>query len=150
MKNFTNGASSRKLFDCSSPVRLVLLAFALLLLWTSQGRGDLSPEEARLYRRVRAAQDHLWAELAGRGVELDLEADVDRTGFIGVEWSPITTTLGSLESKRGSCDPLWAVQALRWFDRLELVAGDRVVVLSSSSFPGMLFAVLSAAEARGL
>jgi poly-gamma-glutamate system protein len=154
VKKFMNGTAgerfSRKIFDRSSPVRLVLLAFALLLLQAFQGSDDLSSEEARLYRRVRAAQDHLWAELAKRGVELDAGVDIDRTGFVGVEWSPITTTLGSLESKRSSCDPLWAVQALRWFDHLKLSAGDRVVVLSSASFPGMLFAVLSAAEARGL
>jgi poly-gamma-glutamate system protein len=140
------------LSDRSSPLRLWALAFALLLLWGFQTRegANLTPEESLLYRKVRAAQDCLWTELGKRNVESDAGADVDKTGFIGVEWSSITTTIGSQDSKRSACDPLWAAQSLRWFDRLGLAAGDRVVVLSSASFPGMLFAVLAAAEARGL
>lgn len=150
MKTFVPSDMKKKLFDRSSSLRLIVLAFVLLAFWLFQGSRPLSQEETGLYRRVRAAQDHLWAELGRRGVEFEAESDIDRTGFIGVEWSSITTTLGSLESKRSSCDPLWAVQTLRWFDRLGLVSGDRVAVLSSSSFPGMLFSVLAAAETRGL
>lgn len=140
----------KRIFSRSLPYRLIALTLVLLLLWALQGTRGLSPEEASLYRRVRTGQDTLWAELLRRGVEYEPESDVDKTGFIGVEWSSMTTSLGSLESKRNSCDPLWAVQALRWFDQLGLKTGDRIVVLSSSSFPGMLFALLAAAEARGL
>ncbi len=136
--------------DASSPLRLVLLTFVLLALWFSSGIRGFSAEEARLYRKVLSAQDHLWRELEKRGIVLDTASDPDKSGFIGVEWSSITTTLGSLESKRNAGDPLWAVQNLRWFEELGLETGDRIVVLSSSSFPGMLFSVLAAAEARGL
>ncbi len=140
----------KQLLNRSLPCRLIALTFVLLLLWAFQGTRSLSPEETALCRRVRAAQDYLWAELRKRGVEYEPESDIGKTGFIGVEWSSITTSLGSLESKRSSCDPLWGAQALRWFDRLGLKTGDRIVVLSSSSFPGMLFAILAAAETRGL
>jgi poly-gamma-glutamate system protein len=124
---------------------LVALFLSLLLL----ARPPLLGEEARLYRRVRAAQDLLWTELSARG-QTDPENDTDRTGFIGLEWSVTTTTIGDLDAKRNACDPLWAVQFLRWFDELGLEKGSRVMIASSSSFPGLLYSALAAAEERGL
>ncbi|MDR1979147.1 MAG: poly-gamma-glutamate system protein [Synergistaceae bacterium] len=147
----TTPAVFRQYFDKSSPARLMVLTAVLLALWAAWG-GDLSEEETRLYRKVREAQNRLWEELESRGV-LSIEDehnDPDKSGFVGVEWSSITTTLGSLESKRNAGDPLWAVQTLRWLDGMGIGKGDRIVVLSSSSFPGMLFSVLAAAETRGI
>ncbi|NLL35956.1 MAG: poly-gamma-glutamate system protein [Fretibacterium sp.] len=132
-----------------SVVRLLLLTLALCLLW-ALGRSPLTPDERRLYRKVEAAQSCLWSELEAKGLSGDVVADPYRSGFIGVEWSAVTTTLGSLAAKRCATDPLWAVRLLRWFDELGLSAGDRIVVLASSSFPGLLYSVLAAAEERGL
>ena len=78
------------------------------------------------------------------------DEDPFSTGLIGVEWSPLTTTLGSLASKQASTNPVWAVLFLRWFDELGLKAGDRVAFLPSASFPGLLLSGLVAAEERGL
>ncbi|MCR4817684.1 MAG: poly-gamma-glutamate system protein [Fretibacterium sp.] len=125
---------------------LTLLLAALLPLLNS----SLTREEQRLYRKMEAVQSFLWEELGRRGLERDEEADPCRSGFIGLEWSMTTTSLGSLESKRCSTDPLWAVQMLRWFDELGLKEGDRIAVLASSSFPGLNCSVLAAAEERGL
>lgn len=129
--------------------RLILLTVALCALWAAQ-RAPLAPKESRLYRKVAAAQAFLWEASMQDGLSMDIEADPDRSGFIGIEWSPTTTTLGSLEAKRCATDPLWAVRVLRWFDALDLREGDRIAVLASSSFPGLLYAVLAAAEERGL
>ncbi|MCR4819258.1 MAG: poly-gamma-glutamate system protein, partial [Fretibacterium sp.] len=110
----------------------------------------LTREEERLYHKIEAAQSFLWEELGRRGLKRDQEADPCHSGFIGLEWSMTTTTLGSLEAKRCSTDPLWAVQMLRWFDKLELKKGDRIAVLASASFPGLVCSVLAAAEERRL
>jgi poly-gamma-glutamate system protein len=139
----------KRFFDNSSPGRLVLLALMLLGLFFLSGRGALSTEETRLYDRIRAAQDLLWKAMEQKG-QTDPAHDTDKTGFIGLEWSETSTTLGKLEAKRNAGDPLWSAQCLRWFDRLGLKAGDRIVVLSSASFPGLLYSVLAAAESRGL
>ena len=138
-----------RLGTASPAARLILLTVALCVLWTAQ-RSPLAPEEARLYRKVAAAQAFLWDALMRDGLSMDVKADPDRSGFVGVEWSMTTTTLGSLEAKRCATDPLWAVRALRWFDAQGLREGDRIAVLASSSFPGLLYAVLAAAEERGL
>ena len=129
--------------------RLACLTLVLAALWLL-GAPPLSREEQRLYDRVAAAQGFLWRELGRRGLPMEEETDPEHSGFIGLEWSVTSTTLGSLEAKRCSTNPLWAVQMLRWFDALGLQRGDRVAVLASSSFPGMLYSVLAAAEARGI
>lgn len=139
----------RRLSDRSSPWRLTVLALALALCFLAWRSPALSREETALYARIRAAQDLLWAEMERRG-QADPVNDPDRTGLIGLEWSETSTTLGNLDAKRSACDPLWGVLALRWFDRLGLEKGDRIVMLSSSSFPGLLLSVLAAAESRGL
>lgn len=130
-------------------VALLLLCAALAALLCLVPSGPLSNEEERAWERVRAAQDHLASCRTARGMGPSTE-DPFSTGLIGVEWSPLTTTLGSLPSKQASTNPVWAVLFLRWFDRLGLKSGDRVAFLSSASFPGLLLSGLAAAEERGL
>ena len=133
----------------SFPRRLVLLAVALLGVLYAFAPG-LAPEEARLVQRIRAAQGALWAHQEALGLPLSRQDDPERTGFVGVEWSPLTTTLGELPAKRTAANPLFGVQCLRWFRQAGLVPGDRIVLFSSSSFPGLLFSALAAAESAGL
>ncbi|GHS98999.1 poly-gamma-glutamate system protein [Synergistales bacterium] len=130
--------------------RLVLLAAFLAALWFGGGFKALKREELRLWNLVRAGQNALWERQISVGVPLSAEDDRLKTGFIGLDWSPLTTTLGSLDAKRASCNPLWAVQCLRWFDDLGIKRGDRIAIYSSASFPGLLFSALAAAESRGL
>lgn len=129
---------------------MILAAAALIMLacWLAGG-GPLSPGEKRLYDTVTRSHEILWQWKESLGINQDTETDPYKTGLIGVEWSEFSTTLGALEAKRAACDPRWAVAASRWFDELGIKRGDRVVVLSSSSFPGMILNVLAALEARG-
>ena len=129
---------------------LITLAAALAALWFACGFGFLSREEERAWETVRRGQGLLWNAQAALGIDLSSEEDRLRTGLIGEEWSPLTTTLGEIRAKRTSCHPLWAVQYLDWFEELGLVEGDPIVIYSSSSFPALLFSALVAAELRGL
>lgn len=133
---------------CNYNSRLVLIAVLLAALWFGFGLGFLDSEGERAWETVRAGQRALWAARSA----LDPEPGEDRlrTGLIGVEWSPLTTTLGEIGAKRTSCNPIWAVRYLEWFDELGLVEGDPIAIYSSASFPGLLFSALVAAEARGL
>ena len=131
--------------------RLLFLALALSALWFAGGAAVFFDSEARdVWSRVREGQGFLWQEQLKRGVPLSEDDDKLKTGFIGAEWSPLTTTLGDIRAKRTACDPMWAVQFLHWFDTVGLKEGDRVVIYSSASFPGLLYSALVAAETRGL
>lgn len=129
--------------------RLVLLALFMLVLWFVCGFWGTRHED-EVWRTVRGGQSALWQEQMELGITLSRADDKLKTGFIGVEWSNLTTTLGSLEAKRTSADPLWAAQFLHWFEKQGLQAGDPVVIYSSSSFPAMLFSAVVAAESAGL
>lgn len=129
--------------------RLVLLALFMLALWFVCGFWTTRRED-EVWHTIRGGQAALWQEQIKSGVVLSPVDDKLKTGFIGVEWSNLTTTLGSLEAKRTSADPLWAAQFLDWFDQLGLKAGDPVVIYSSSSFPAILFSAVVAAESANL
>lgn len=79
-------------------------------------------------------------------LDIDKTYDVNETGLIGIEMSPITTTLGSLESKRTSINPNFAAVVVDMLKTLKLQKGDCVAVNFSSSFPALNIAVLSAME----
>jgi poly-gamma-glutamate system protein len=133
-------------FTTSGMLGLLGLFLALLLLWLLALPGSLTPEENRLWQRVRAAQLKLavWREVNNCGA--DSQADPWRLGLIGVEWSPLTTTLGDLSAKRTACNPAWAIWLRRQLTRLGLAKGDRVAIFSSASFPGLILSSLAAAE----
>ncbi|MBN2206789.1 MAG: poly-gamma-glutamate system protein [Candidatus Aminicenantes bacterium] len=83
------------------------------------------------------------------GIPMDEETDPNLTGIVGVESSPVTTTLGNLEAKRTTANPAWAAVLTRLLDECGVGAGDPVAIGASSSFPGLIMATLSATEALG-
>jgi poly-gamma-glutamate system protein len=81
---------------------------------------------------------------AARGLGVDEAADVNGTGLIGVESSPMTTTLGSLEAKRTTTNPNVAGLLVRILSRAGVRRGDAIAVGASGSFPALVVAVLAA------
>jgi poly-gamma-glutamate system protein len=145
----------------------LVMAGAFVLSRLPNPWGPSTREELRAISRVQNMQAALWewlnspevrerADRLNRQAALEafspspVEADPSRSGLIGVEWSAITTTLGSIEAKRVSVEPVWAAHVLRWFDRAELARGDSIAVFASGSFPGFVVSALAAAEERGL
>jgi poly-gamma-glutamate system protein len=87
---------------------------------------------------------------AASGPPIDSVYDINRTGLIGIENSPITTSLGKLEGKRTVTNPQFAGAVVRMFREAGVRRGDMVAVGASSSFPGLILATLAAADALGL
>lgn len=76
----------------------------------------------------------------------NIDEDVNDTGLIGERYTPITTTLGILESKRTSINPNFAAVIIDMFEEAKIKKGDEVVVTFSGSFPALNIAVMSAIE----
>ncbi len=85
-----------------------------------------------------------------RGSDLDPESDPNRTGLIGFEYSPLTTSLGNLGAKRTTTNPSFAALVVYLLQEAGVKRGDTVAVGASSSFPALIVAVLSATEAMEL
>jgi poly-gamma-glutamate system protein len=140
MTGFANGGG----------LKLTALAAVMVLLWLLASPDAPSEDEQDMWDRVRAAQQHMTAWRARTGTAPPAGIDRHECGLIGIEWSGITTTLGSLEAKRTACDPAWSVRFSRWFAEAGLESGDRVAIYASGSFPGLLLNALAAAEAMDL
>ncbi|HHY52834.1 MAG TPA: poly-gamma-glutamate system protein [Clostridiales bacterium] len=79
------------------------------------------------------------------GLEID-PMDYHKTGMLGQDYSPITTTLGAPEAKRTSSHPDMAALVLDLLVRAGVGPGDRVGAVFSGSFPSLNLAVLAACQ----
>jgi poly-gamma-glutamate system protein len=84
------------------------------------------------------------------GIAIDPELDPNRTGLIGRDFTPLTTTVGVLEAKRTATNPEFAALMVRYFREAGLRQGDVVAVGASGSFPSLIIATLAAARALDL
>lgn len=96
--------------------------------------------------KMREAQNLLQLYRKQKGFEVNNQMDPLQTGFIGTEFSPITTTLGNLNSKQTSTNPDFAALFIHWFHILKLKKSDQIIIHISGSFPALGIAAIIAAE----
>ncbi len=129
----------------------VLLTSVLLLEWTKvPAEKDHAPLMRDAANRARVAFDALKEERLRRGYPINIGDDPNETGMIGDMYTAITTTLGSLESKRSTTNPNFAAAVVDMLVSLNLRPGDRVAANLSGSFPCANISVLCAMDAMGL
>jgi poly-gamma-glutamate system protein len=145
LNDLENYRARQKKLICRSRCILGGLAAIMIVLWFWCG-SNVSVEELQMMNTVREAQSYLYELRTKNGSEFKADDDPYHTGFIGLEWSPLSTTLGALPAKRTACDPRWSVVVRRWMESLKVQPGECIAVYSSSSFPGMAFNVLKALE----
>jgi len=127
-------------------VGLGLLAVAALAV----DKIGLSPRSASRQAMERAAFLMAGAEQAvrscreSRGLTGGSDADVNGTGLIGLETSPLTTSLGNPAAKRTTTNPDFAALLVHLLRRAGANPGEAVAVGASSSFPALLVATLAA------
>lgn len=85
-----------------------------------------------------------------KGLIPDRSSDPNQTGLIGLEYSPLTTSIGNLEAKRTTTNPNFAAVVVLLLKEAEIAPGDRIAVGASSSFPALIIAVQAAAKALEL
>ena len=90
--------------------------------------------------------EEIYCEKLRRGIFIDEEIDLKKTGMIGEEFTGITTTLGDLESKKISTNPNFSSYFVKVLKKKGLKKGDLVAVNMSSSFPGMNISLISALD----
>lgn len=129
-------------------VFLFLLASLFLLEQTkSLALKDHSDIMQTAAERTAAAFAALKEERLDRGLPIDPIADPNGTGMIGESYTEITTTLGSLESKRSTTNPNTAAMIVDMLEQCGIKKGDTVAVNLSSSFPCLNIAVICALDA---
>ena len=138
------------------PAWLAAAAALSIALWLGIEQALQSPihsqfaEMLMAARSMQAASRVLWLEKEMRGLTPPAQADPNRTGMIGQEYTPITTTLGELAAKRTTTNPDFAAALIRQIAPLGLARGTPVVIVVSGSFVGGDVAAIAAVETLGL
>ncbi len=138
------------------PMWLALAAAVSIALWLMLEQAlqrPIHPQFAEMLmaaRSMQAASRVLWMEKDARGLTPSAQADPNRTGMIGQEYTPITTTIGELPAKRTATNPDFAAALVRQIASLALARGTPVVIVVSGSFVGGDIAAITATETLGL
>jgi poly-gamma-glutamate system protein len=127
-----------------------LLFFAAVKVIPFPGMKGMKLEMLEASRIMVGAMNALKECQNEEGIPSDTENDPNQTGLIGLKDSPLTTSLGHLEAKRTTTNPNTAALAVYLLTEAGVKTGDTIAVGASSSFPALIVAVLSAAEAMGL
>ncbi|MDY0392458.1 MAG: poly-gamma-glutamate system protein [Candidatus Bipolaricaulis sp.] len=147
--------SGRALGTKTSRAALVLLAALSVGAYLAAQYGTPDTESELYLQMVTAAfsMERATAVIRdcrlARGVELSPD-DVNRTGLIGIQYSPLTTTLGDLAAKRTTTNPNMAALLVRLLYEAGAERGDAIAIGASGSFPALIVATLAAAQAMGL
>lgn len=133
---------------------IILVIFAVLFIFIQY---FLKPKEFKIKTkyysemilakdRTELIQNEIKLEKLRRGIKIDENIDKNKTGLIGEEWTEISTTLGSLESKRISTNPDFSALFVKILKENGLKKGDIVAANFSSSFPALNLAFIIAAD----
>lgn len=127
------------------------LLFFLLLRFVPFRKSDAASDDMiNASKIMEEAMVTLRECQSDRGLTLDEKNDPNLTGLIGVESSPMTTTLGNLGAKRTTTNPSFAAAVVYLLKEAGAEKGDSVAVGASSSFPALIVAVMSAAKVLDL
>ncbi len=140
------GRSFLFLYTASLLSSMYILAM-LLVPWPDMPLRKEMVEASRLMDEAASAVRECRAE---KGLRIDPATDVNRTGLIGLEASPLTTSLGNLGAKRTTTNPNMAGLVVFLLHEAGVRRGDAVAVGASSSFPASIVATLAAARAMGV
>lgn len=127
-----------------------LLAWGAAERWAPRETVEWTPQMRAAAERMADALAVVGQARAGSPDVTGAQAtDPNRTGLIGPEYAELFTTLGHLEAKRTTTNPDMAGLMAHLLAEAGVGPGDRVAVGASGSFPALLVATLTAAEALG-
>jgi poly-gamma-glutamate system protein len=133
----------------------ILTAAAIAVLLLIEGSKNFSDDPLRSEKAAAAdlmktAIQTIKAERERLGIPRNPMIDPGGTGLIGAAYNDLTTTTGSLASKRTSTNTQFAAVVVGMLAEAGVRTGDPVAVSFSGSFPALNIAVLSAAFAMKL
>jgi poly-gamma-glutamate system protein len=132
---------------------LFFCALTVLLIVETNKRyrpDSLHAEKMAAIKLMQQSVAIIKTEKIRSGIKIDPLIDTNGTGMIGERYNDLTTTVGSLPSKRTSTNPSFAAAVVEMLARAGVHRGDPVAISFSSSFPALNVAVLSAVHTLGL
>ncbi len=137
---------------CDIGLALVCLLAAGGFLFLQDSAIRFEPIQDRKHMEEAIALTERWARIiAGRKRDLGLISAGQHQGksLLGVEYTPITTTLGSLDAKQTTLNPEFGALITRVLEEEGFDSSSVVGVACSGSFPGLTIASLAALRSIG-
>lgn len=137
-------------------VGLAVLSLVFLILYISLGPdvnhcSGTDPEGIEAAQLMSEAEKIIFDCRQSRGIQPENnEFDPNQTGLIGLENSPLTTTLGNLQAKRTATNPELAALLVHLLKKAGVKRGEVVALGASASFPSLIVASYCAARALDL
>lgn len=129
---------------------LSFLFFVVVKFMPFKGMEKLKKEMVAASEIMEKAMAALNGCRIEKGFPIDEEADPNRTGLIGLKFSPLTTSLGQLQAKRTTTNPNFAALLVFLLKKAGVKRGETIAISASGSFPALIVAVLSASRALEL
>ena len=126
-----------------------LVFFGLYKILPSHSGAAKDRDTVAAAETMSRAEQALCACALDKKIPVDGREDLNRTGLIGPETSPITTSLGHLDAKRTTTNPNFAGLVAKLLKEAGVRRGDSVAIGASSSFPALVVASLCAVAAIG-
>jgi len=127
---------------------LISLVFFCLYKFLPAGSGIVKDRDMVRASEIMAQAIQVLRGCAlGQNIAIDVREDINRTGLVGPESSPLTTSPGHLEAKRTTTNPNFAGLLTLLLKKAGVRRGDAVALGASSSFPALVVASLSALKA---
>jgi poly-gamma-glutamate system protein len=145
---FLKNAEKKRAFVYS--LALLSLLFFILAKLTAERPLEVKDEMIKAAKLMSEATEAVRLCREAHGLAIDRRTDVNGTGLIGLETSPIATSLGNLEAKRTTTNPNFAGLLVRLLSEAGASRGAAIAIGASSSFPALILASLCAAEAMDL
>jgi poly-gamma-glutamate system protein len=147
--------SSNKRVKLSTHKSVLILIVALTIISLSEYSKTVAEDPLLKYKidaatLMKYGMEVIKEERLKLGIALDRQDDPNETGLIGAEFNDLTSSLGSLASKRTSTNPNFAGIIIEMFHKAGAHPGDPVTASFSGSFPALNIAVLSAIKALNL
>jgi len=123
----------------------VLILCSLLLVAQSSASSRVEEKMLAAAQRMQRASREIYLTKTRLGL-FNAENDVNHTGLVGDEYTPLTTTTGYLTAKRTATNPDFAAYLVKLLSERGLNDHDTVLVTMTGSLPGLNLALLCALE----
>ncbi len=131
-------------------MRGVVLGLAAALVTTAVAAAPATRDQMlAAARTMQAASAVLYPHKLALGIWPGEKVDPNHTGMLGQEYTPMTTSAGTLSNKRTATSPDFAAALAKRMAELGVNKGDKVLIIQSGSFLGGDIAAIAAAEALG-
>jgi poly-gamma-glutamate system protein len=144
---------SKQWFPSILELAIVCVVGMAMIILSHQVKGPSgvpSQQMSLAAETMQSATEILVAYREENGPPINPSTDINGTGLIGDYFSSITTTVGNLEAKRTTTNPNMAGLVAGLLLEAGAQLGDYIAVGASGSFPALILATASAAQALDL